>query len=350
MANFGANDCNPCVLKTLTLIVPTYNMEVYLPCCLDSLMPVAEGGDLEVVIVNDGSTDRSLEIAENYSLRLPSAIVVIDKENGGYGSGVNAGLKVATGRYVKLLDADDWMDSANLRTVVATLRDMEDVDMVLTPFNVRFPDGRTTTRHVSLPTGRVLAADEHWHGKTVLNLMHQFFTYRRQMLIDMRYAQLEHCLYTDAQWAFSPLASVRTLYAFSLPLYEYRAGRPGQSVDPAVKRLMFPDEVRKTQAMTRDFAIAHFASDNMRKCMEAKLEAQVFRLFKKSVIFGFGCVEDMERLDEALRHLAPAVWEALGRRTISRLLPIRFVGRWRRNHEDAILRLGVRLHMMFHKG
>lgn len=336
-------------VKTITLIVPTYNMEAYLPHCLDSLMPVAEEGDLEVVVMNDGSTDRSREIAESYRLRLPAAIVLIDKENGGYGSGVNAGLKVATGRYVKLLDADDWMETDALREVIAALRDMQTVDLVLTPFNVCFPDGRTATRGVSLPTGEVLSADKYWRDKTMQNLMHQFFMYRRQMLTDSHYVQLEHCLYTDAQWSFTPMASVQTICAFSSPLYQYRAGRPGQSVDPAVKRLKFADDVRKTQAMACDFAAASFSSVAMRKCLEAKLEKQALRLFRRAIILGWGNGgADVEPLDDTLRQCAPTVWTKLGRRFINRLLPIRFIGRWRRDHQDPILRLGVRLHRALH--
>ena len=97
--------------KILTLIIPTYNMELYLRYCLDSLL-VDEGMDaLEVLVVNDGSRDCSLEIAREYEHKYPQTFKVIDKENGNYGSCVNRGLKEATGKYVKVLDADDSFDT-----------------------------------------------------------------------------------------------------------------------------------------------------------------------------------------------------------------------------------------------
>ena len=94
------------VVKALTIIVPAYNMQDYLPQCVESLL---EGSSeaLEVLVVNDGSTDRTSEIAHDFARRHPSIVWVIDKSNGHYGSAVNAGLDAASGFYVKVIDADD---------------------------------------------------------------------------------------------------------------------------------------------------------------------------------------------------------------------------------------------------
>ena len=94
-------------------------MEKYLDKCLTSLivsddkMPL-----LEVLVINDGSKDRSSEIAHSYEQKYPQTFRVIDKENGNYGSCINRGLKEATGKYVKVLDADDWFDTNNLSNVM----------------------------------------------------------------------------------------------------------------------------------------------------------------------------------------------------------------------------------------
>ena len=96
--------------KILTIIVPSYNMEAYLPKCLGSL--IIDDKDLlqklEVIVVNDGSKDRTSEIAHEFEANYPGVFRVIDKKNGHYGSCINAGLAIATGFYVKVLDADDW--------------------------------------------------------------------------------------------------------------------------------------------------------------------------------------------------------------------------------------------------
>ena len=108
--------------KILSLVVPTYNMEKYLPACLDSVTDELIGDSLEVIVVNDGSTDRSPDIIRQYEQKRPDLIKVIDKPNGHYGSCVNAGLAVATGKYFKILDADDWFGEDDKKRV----RELED--------------------------------------------------------------------------------------------------------------------------------------------------------------------------------------------------------------------------------
>ena len=97
--------------KILTVIVPSYNMEKYLPKCLGSLVVAPELMErLEVLVVNDGSTDRTSDIAHEFATKYSNSFRVIDKANGHYGSCINAALRVAMGRYVKILDADDSFD------------------------------------------------------------------------------------------------------------------------------------------------------------------------------------------------------------------------------------------------
>lgn len=99
--------------KQISIIIPTYNMEKYIGQCLDSLL-IPEFDEVEILVVNDGYKDRSSEIAHSYANRYPDSIRVIDKSNGNYGSCINAALPVATGRYVKILDADDSFDTAEI--------------------------------------------------------------------------------------------------------------------------------------------------------------------------------------------------------------------------------------------
>ena len=93
--------------KLLTIIIPTYNMEKYLNQCLDSLLTEKAQGLLDILVVIDGSKDRSSEIAHGYADKYPETVRVIDKENGNYGSCINRGILEGRGKYVKILDADD---------------------------------------------------------------------------------------------------------------------------------------------------------------------------------------------------------------------------------------------------
>ena len=127
--------------KTLTVVVPTYNMEKYLRRCLDSLIVGEEGmAQLEVLVVNDGSKDSSSAIAHEYEARYADTFRVIDKENGHYGSCVNRGVEEARGRYIKILDADDCYDNAEFEKYVDTIKTV-DVDMVLNDYAFIRPDG-----------------------------------------------------------------------------------------------------------------------------------------------------------------------------------------------------------------
>lgn len=94
----------------LSIIVPVYNVERYLEECLDSIYAV-ENIKKEVILVNDGSTDGSLEILKRYEKQYPDITVLIDKKNGGQSSARNVGIRVAKGEYISFIDSDDWIDS-----------------------------------------------------------------------------------------------------------------------------------------------------------------------------------------------------------------------------------------------
>lgn len=95
-------------MAKISVIVPVYNMERYLDKALESLRSQTIG-DIEIIVVNDGSVDRSLEICEKHK-KEDDRIVVLNRENGGVSSARNAGLEVARGEYIAFLDPDDWVD------------------------------------------------------------------------------------------------------------------------------------------------------------------------------------------------------------------------------------------------
>lgn len=119
--------------KILTVVVPTYNAEKYLEKNLNSLCVEEVLSEIEVIIVNDGSTDSSINIANKYAEKYPDSYKVITKENGGHGSGINCGIKYAQGYYFKVLDADDWVDKNALKNLVNYLKVCDD-DIVYSGF------------------------------------------------------------------------------------------------------------------------------------------------------------------------------------------------------------------------
>ena len=219
--------------KILSIIIPTYNMEKYLRECLDSLIVSDENMQrLEVLVINDGSKDSSSLIAHEYESRFPQTFRVIDKENGNYGSCINRGLREATGKYVKILDADDsfYNDAFNLFLLkLLTI----DTDLILTDYNRVLSTKRIEQKRKFALPKEVLLTFEQINPR--LDVEMHAVTYRTDLLKEIGYQQTEGISYTDTEWSIIPLTSVKSLIYIGIELYSYLVGREGQTVDPQVR-------------------------------------------------------------------------------------------------------------------
>lgn len=215
--------------KILTIVIPTYNMQDYLRRCLDSLIvPEEQIKQLEVLVVNDGSKDNSSAIAHEYQDKYPGTFRVIDKENGNYGSCVNRGLKEATGKYIKILDADDWFDNEAFVKYINFLDD-KTVDLILTPFvRIGVNNKIISVQKYSIPSNSIINSKEFECSE---NLEMHAFTYRTELLRGCKYTQSEGISYTDTEWVLLPLPYVKSLAYVPLCVYSYFLGRAGQTMD-----------------------------------------------------------------------------------------------------------------------
>lgn len=217
--------------KILTIIIPTYNMEKYLRRCLDSLLIDEEGmKQLEVLVINDGSKDSSSEIAHEYQDKYPDTFRVIDKENGNYGSCINRGLKEATGKYVKVLDADDWFDTQSFSYVLKKIGEIN-VDMILTN-HVIVNDKGTAKSYYKLDLRENIELQFEdiviFNGKIPMQM--HCIIYKRSILNQIGYIQTECMSYTDTEWVLYPSIAVEKVMYFDTYLYCYLVGRDGQTV------------------------------------------------------------------------------------------------------------------------
>ena len=110
-------------MKYLTFTIPCYNSEAYMERCIQSLLP--GGNDVEIIIVNDGSSDGTADIANYYEKEYPEIVRAVHKKNGGHGSGVNAGLELAEGLYFKVVDSDDWLAEDAYLELLNKMEDQE---------------------------------------------------------------------------------------------------------------------------------------------------------------------------------------------------------------------------------
>ena len=220
----------------LTVIVPAYDMERWLDGCLSSLAPM-EGERLppyEVVVVNDGSRDRTSAIAHEWQRRHPNVFRVLDKANGHYGSCINAALAKAKGTFVKVLDADDTFSHARFAEyleLLAKLATRSDVpDVVVNDEEWVAANGTSiTVRRYGLPNefdmSRLLACAQ--------TITIHALAYRTDLLRQMGYRQTEGIPYTDTEWFTLPMAQVHSGAYFGHVLYRYSIQRLGQSIEAA---------------------------------------------------------------------------------------------------------------------
>lgn len=220
--------------KILTVVVPTYNMEKYLDRCLTSLIVEdAKMNCLEVLVINDGSKDCSSEIAHSYESKYPETFRVVDKENGNYGSCVNRGVSEATGKFIKVLDADDSFDNVVLSNYLDFLSKEElfsSADLIISDY-CKVDENQEVINSYGFSYGDgPLSLAQVNDGMQPHFQMHGI-TYRTEMLKCIGYVQSEGISYTDQEWCFAPMAYVKTAWYFNKPLYRYTIGREGQTME-----------------------------------------------------------------------------------------------------------------------
>ena len=219
--------------KLLTVAVPAYNATWCLDKCLSSFItdPILE--ELEVIIINDGSTDNTREVAMIYIEKYPSVFKLLDKENGGHGSAINEAIKQAKGKYFKVVDADDWIVTENLNSLLDVLSETE-ADAVLNHFQkVDMTSGRREVfqiRDISL--NKVYSLDEFTAhpGKIYHCVSFHGLTYRTKIYRESDTVLTEGIYYEDQEYATLPFLKVKTILPLDMYFYEYLVGNINQSI------------------------------------------------------------------------------------------------------------------------
>ena len=228
-------------MKTLSLVVPVYNTESYLRRCLDSVLLEEIADELELIAVNDGSTDGSLSILREYQTRYPEMFVLIDKENGGHGTAVNAGLQAAAGRYFRVLDSDDWFDTPGFLRYMTRLSGCRE-DLIVTPYSQEYTWSGTVIRHdyTWLEHERVYTMDGIDWTEDMDYFCLASSAWRTQLLRDSGLKLPEKCSYVDMEYNLWPIPYVSSFRFLDIPIYRYFLGRPEQSMDPALMQRQTP--------------------------------------------------------------------------------------------------------------
>lgn len=227
--------------KTITFIVPAYNSEEYLDRCLASLACEEILIAMEIIVVDDGSKDDTARIAALYTDKYPDSFKLVSKENGGHGSAINLAVRMARGRYFRVVDSDDWVLTENLREYV-NLLNAASADVVITNFHTinACTGKKTPIKHSGVVSGKTYSLAEVMKvGKKALSCcMVHGITYRTAFYLNCGIALSERVSYEDQEYSTIPFAEAASVMFSDLFLYEYLIGTAQQSVSDAnqVKR------------------------------------------------------------------------------------------------------------------
>lgn len=237
----------------VSVLIPIYNVERYLERCLTSLVGQTYD-DFEAICINDGSTDGSRSIIQRF-LDADSRFRVIDKENSGYGASMNRGLDAARGRYVAILESDDFFEPDAL-AVLHEAAEMNQAEVVKANFYLYW--SRPEERRELF---RVVDEVEAGHVLRPLDDLAVFFRkpsiwsalYRRDFLVDdgISFLETPGASYQDSGFNFKVWASARRVAFLAAPVLNYRQDNEGSSVNNPGKVFCVCDEYASMEEFVR---------------------------------------------------------------------------------------------------
>lgn len=192
----------------ISVVVPVYNVERYLKKCLDSILDQEFEGRIEVICVNDGSTDNSLQILEEYS-KSSSKIVLINQENKGLSAARNTGLKNSKGKYIMFIDSDDYLKNNKVLTLLYNEIVTNDLDFVIADFEFDYEDKEKNYRiqRSEEIKNKIMAGRDFYDlgikSKSIMSVVGNKL-YKTEFLVENNLSFYEGIIYEDME--FTPKA------------------------------------------------------------------------------------------------------------------------------------------------
>jgi len=292
-------------MKLLSIAIPCYNSEAYMEKCIESLLKGGE--EVEILVVNDGSSDRTAEIADAYAEKYPTIIKVIHQENGGHGEAVNAGIRNATGLYFKVVDSDDWVNEEAYKQILKTLEELtrgpKTLDMLISNF-VYEKQGASRKKVMQyrrcLPVNEIFGWDSVHMSKGKYLLMHSII-YRTKLLHECGLELPKHTFYVDNLFAFEPLPFVKNMYYLDVNFYRYFIGRDDQSVNEKVMIKRIDQQIRVNKLMIDYLGEQKGLSKYLRKYMISYLT--IIMTVSSVMMMRSGTEENLEKKNDLWRYL-----------------------------------------------
>lgn len=306
-------------------------MEKYLAKCLDSLI-IPEFDKVEVLIVNDGSKDNSLQIAKEYEGLYPLSIKVIDKINGNYGSCINAALPQVSGRYVKILDADDSFDTEAFSYLVSILSEIY-TDAIITGYAIVNDNGKIISKYGLKNFKRIQSnvpyRFEKVEGTLASNHLPMYrIIYKTDIFRKFKYKQTEGISYTDTEWAIIPMSFCESVTFLDIMLYKYLVGRENQTMDAKF------DEKRANVVLSIINGICKKYLNNKNEKNKYFLQSQLARLHHFPYIH-FSKVSQglpiIKQQDTEIKEIDPFIYDLIGKLNYEPYIKFKFIQRIRKS-------------------
>lgn len=214
----------------VSIVIPIYNVKNYLDECIDSVIK-QYSKEMEIILVNDGSTDGSNVICDNYKQKYVN-LNVIHKENGGLSDARNTGIKTAQGKYILFIDGDDFIENGSIEKLIEDCKNQKEPDVLFLKAYKLFPDGTREQLDESLSMEKIIGKNRNNVLKYIASL-HKFpgsactKMVRRSLLIEnelyFEYGKKSE----DIDWTKKLLFAAETFGVSSINYYYYRQARLG---------------------------------------------------------------------------------------------------------------------------
>lgn len=304
----------------LTVSIAAYNVEKYISRSVESCIISKDRQEhLEVIIVNDGSTDNTLNIALKYQEKYPDLIKVINKQNGGYGSTINSALAEANGKYFRLLDGDDWYDTGALEQFMDKLPDCDE-DVIFTNL--------TMVNEAGVIVKQERYGNEHENKRYKISMntsarwgMHKMAV-KTELLVQNNVRISEKCFYTDMEYVFNIIKYMETYICFDISLYQYSVGRDGQSVSRN-GLISHKEDARKV--LMREACIFNIVPNEGKRALMLKLMSiHAMLVIDSYLLSGSGKrhKKELMELDNYIRKELPDVYELVNEKKIYKLMRV----------------------------
>ena len=259
-------------MKYISFAIPCYNSEAYMEHAVESILKGGE--DVEIIIVNDGSKDRTSEIAHKLEEKYPTIIKAVDQVNGGHGEAVNTGLANATGKYFKVVDSDDWVDELALLKILNVLKGFEleekQVDMLVSNY-VYEKEGMEHKKVIDyknvLPQNEIFGWNDIKRFRLGQYILMHSVIYRTEFLKLCQLKLPKHTFYVDNIYVYYPLPHVRKIYYIDVDFYRYFIGGEDQSVNEKVMIGRVDQQIFVTKSMIDMYELKKVTNKKVRQYM-----------------------------------------------------------------------------------